>query len=239
MTTISAKVIADSIGDSAPRLTTLLLRYPRWIHAEGRTHRVMRICEDMEVEVLTPSLMEDPDLSRNASSSRAMPVEKLIKDVLDDPAIPIFWGKNQKGMQAGEECDAAVVRPVPMHYMTRMELDTKSLTREEAWLNARDMAIRSARGVRARPATPSRSSTGCWSRSAHHGALQRDSSGLISSPCGVTRTVEPHMHMLADRNVGRHAGVDAAAAGVGQWHLPFVNATDETASPRSCRAARR
>ena len=131
MTTISAKVIADSIGEHAPRLTTLLLRYPRWIHAEGRTHRVMRICEDMEVEVRTPSFMEDPDLSRNASSSRAMPVEKLIKDVLDDPAVPLFWGANQKGMQGDEECVERVIAPVPMQYMTYMALEGRSVSREE------------------------------------------------------------------------------------------------------------
>jgi hypothetical protein len=41
--------------------------------------------------------------SRNAGSSRAIPVKKLIEDVLTDPFIPIFWGSNQKGMQAGEE----------------------------------------------------------------------------------------------------------------------------------------
>lgn len=41
--------------------------------------------------------------SRNASSSRAIPVKKIIKQVWDDPAGPSFWGANQTGMQAYEE----------------------------------------------------------------------------------------------------------------------------------------
>lgn len=81
MTTISAKIIADSrCPTSGVRLTTFLLRYPRWIHAELMTHRVF---------------------SRNANSSRAIPFKRLLRDMLRDPAYPIYWGSNQKGMQAG------------------------------------------------------------------------------------------------------------------------------------------
>ena len=118
MTTISATVVCDSIGERSPRLTTLQLRYPRIIHAEFMTHRVF---------------------SRNASSSRAIPVKRLIQDVIDDPFIPKYWGKNQKGMQASEECNEMlkVGRYAPWEY-TRM-------TREEAWLLACNNAIQSAR----------------------------------------------------------------------------------------------
>lgn len=79
--TIHVKIIADSIAENAPRLTTFQLRYPRFIHSEFMTHRM---------------------LSRSASSSRAIPVSKLIRDVLEDPAEPVSWGSNQRGMQAGE-----------------------------------------------------------------------------------------------------------------------------------------
>jgi len=41
--------------------------------------------------------------SRNASSSRAIPVAKMIESIEKDPALPIHWGKNQSGMQAREE----------------------------------------------------------------------------------------------------------------------------------------
>ncbi len=116
MTTITAKIITDSISPDKIRLTTFQLRYPRVIHAEFMTHR---------------------QFSRNASSSRAIPVERLIQDVLDDPYIPIHWGKNQKGMQAQEEHDASVVI---------RELDGDwPYERVDAWLWARDRAVEAAR----------------------------------------------------------------------------------------------
>ena len=46
MTTISAEVIADSINEYGNRVTTLRTRSPRWIHAEGRTHRQLAMTED-------------------------------------------------------------------------------------------------------------------------------------------------------------------------------------------------
>lgn len=79
--TIKATIIADSIANGI-RLTTLELEYPRFIHSQMMTHRMF---------------------SRNASSSRAIPVEKIISQVEKNPAIPISWGKNKPGMQAGEE----------------------------------------------------------------------------------------------------------------------------------------
>jgi len=82
MTNCTARVIEDSVAaNTGIRLTTLQLRYPRFIHAEFMTHRVF---------------------SRNASSSRAIPVAKVIEQVRTDPAMPIHWGKNQPGMQAND-----------------------------------------------------------------------------------------------------------------------------------------
>lgn len=79
----SVKVIEDSLNPhNGIRLTTLQLRYWRAIHAEFMTHRVF---------------------SRNASSSRAQPVSKMIGQVWEDPAGPIHWGSNQSGMQAYTE----------------------------------------------------------------------------------------------------------------------------------------
>lgn len=79
---IEAKVIEDSISEAGKRITTLQLIYPRFIHSEFMTHRLF---------------------SRNASSSRAIPVTKMIEMVRNNPAMPIHWGKNQPGMQANEQ----------------------------------------------------------------------------------------------------------------------------------------
>lgn len=76
------KVIEDSISEAGIRITTLQLTYPRYIHAELMTHRVF---------------------SRNASSSRAIPVKTLVQKSLDNMVQPIRWGLNQPGMQANEK----------------------------------------------------------------------------------------------------------------------------------------
>lgn len=79
---IAAQVIADSISPAGVRLTTLEIEYPRFILAEVNTHRA---------------------LSKNSASSRAIPVNKILDQIEKNPAMPVFWGKNQSGMQAVEE----------------------------------------------------------------------------------------------------------------------------------------
>ena len=76
------KILKDSIGPAGVRLTTWQLTYPRFVHAELMTHRVY---------------------SRNSASSRAIPVGTMLERIENNPALPVFWGKNQKGMQASEE----------------------------------------------------------------------------------------------------------------------------------------
>ena len=53
----SARILLDSLSPSGARLTTMEVRYPRFIHSEMMTHRVF---------------------SRNAASSRAIPIKKMI-----------------------------------------------------------------------------------------------------------------------------------------------------------------
>lgn len=78
----NARIVEDSLSPAGARITTWVLSYPRFIHSELMTHR---------------------EFSRNAASSRAIPVSKVLEQVLSDPAMPISWGKNQKGMQSREE----------------------------------------------------------------------------------------------------------------------------------------
>lgn len=78
------KIVEDSVAHNGKRITTLQLRYQRFIHAEFMTHRMF---------------------SRNASSSRAIPVPKMIEQVIKDPAMPVHWGKNQPGMQANAQLE--------------------------------------------------------------------------------------------------------------------------------------
>lgn len=77
--TISVNIIADSISPQGVRLTTFELEYPRYIHAEIMTHRVF---------------------SRNAQSSRAVPVNKSLEQTI---LSPIVWGENKSGMSSDKE----------------------------------------------------------------------------------------------------------------------------------------
>lgn len=80
---IDAKVIADSINpNTGKRITTLAIKIPRIILSEHNTHR---------------------SLSRNFSSSRAIPAKKLRKEAWEHPFVPIYWGANKSGMSADQQ----------------------------------------------------------------------------------------------------------------------------------------
>lgn len=82
--TASVSILADSIGPDSPRLLTVQAEYPRFIHPEVLRHRPM---------------------SHSVASSRAIPTRRLLRRVIDNPAEPMSWGRNQAGMQAGDELE--------------------------------------------------------------------------------------------------------------------------------------
>ena len=84
MLKISAELLADSICE--PRITTVLLTYPRIILAEVNTHCM---------------------IPKNTASSRAIPVERRVRQVREDPFTPRYLGRNQRGMQPGAVIDEA------------------------------------------------------------------------------------------------------------------------------------
>lgn len=108
MLDITARIERDSINPhTGDRITTMVLKYPRYIHAEFMTHRMF---------------------SRNAASSRAIPVAKMLERVMGSPVMPDEWGSNKPGMQAGEPIDAGLTDAAAT-----------------AWLRARDAAYNSAK----------------------------------------------------------------------------------------------
>ena len=106
---MKAKILADSVNYKGTRITSFELEYPRFIHAELMTHRV---------------------LSRNSSSSRAIPIEKMLDEIDRNPAAPSHWGKNQAGMQAKEELQGAELQAA-----------------KEIWNEAKREAISNARAM--------------------------------------------------------------------------------------------
>lgn len=199
MTTISAETILRSRNAAAPEkvLSTLLLRYPRCIHAEFMTHRVF---------------------SRNAASSRAIPVAKLIEDVMTNPFVPLHWGANQKGMQATEECASKVF------------MSDRLREREKAWLMARDHAVIAAEA---------------FSQAGYHKQIVNR---LLEPFSHITVVVsatewsnflalrdhpdaEPHIAMLA-REMRECLDDESTIQTLqpGEWHMPFVLGSDVSAA---------
>lgn len=70
-------VQASICATTGARIDTLILEYPRVVHSQLLTHRVF---------------------SKNSSSTRAIPLEKAIQQILDNPAEYV-WTVNQAGMQ--------------------------------------------------------------------------------------------------------------------------------------------
>lgn len=101
-----ARMLLDSVTENGSRLLTFELTFPRMILSEFNTHCM---------------------ISRNSASSRAVPVKRKLFDLLDDPFVPIEFGRNQSGMSAAMKLD-----------------EQSSETAREIWLDARDAAIWSA-----------------------------------------------------------------------------------------------
>lgn len=183
--TITAKIIADSISAEGHRITSVQLRYPKFIHGELMTHRVF---------------------SRNAASSRAIPVQRMIQDVKDDPAIPVHWGKNQKGMQADEEMSGPQIADL-----------------RGVWLEGRDKAIATATQLMAlglhkqianRVLEP-------WF---HINTLVTATEWDNFFELRCHPDAQPEMQTLA--NCIRSAMIESVPVMLepGEWHLPYVDA---------------
>lgn len=187
---ITARILADSLAPCGERLTTMEWTYPRAIHSEIMTHRA---------------------LTKSSASSRAIPVEKLIQRIIDDPWIPMYIGANQKGMQAGEE-----LSPV-----------ARSLATME-WLRARDNAVASARlmidwgahkQVVNRLLEPWMHITVIVS-----GTSWTNFFGLRDHPMA-----EPHFQHLARAAKEAMASSAPKRLKTGEWHLPLIHDEDREA----------
>ena len=81
-TSITATVICDSVSEQGIRLTTFEIEYPRIVMSEFNTMRA---------------------ISKNSSSSRAIPVSKMLEHTKSINLKPVYFGSKKSGMQAGDE----------------------------------------------------------------------------------------------------------------------------------------
>ncbi|QDP54408.1 MAG: putative thymidylate synthase [Prokaryotic dsDNA virus sp.] len=185
--TITAEVIADSMSPEGHRITTMQLRYPRFIHAEFMTHRVF---------------------SRNASSSRAIPVKKMIEDLRRDPAMPIYWGANQKGMQAGKELVGRERRLV-----------------EEAWLEEMEEAITTAQFM-VESGLHKQIANRILEPWAHINVVVTATEWDNFFNLRAHPDAQPEIQQLALEMINAMAGSQPNHLKPGDWHLPYITAQE-------------
>jgi hypothetical protein len=198
----TALIVADSLAATGKRVTTFQLTYPRPIHGELMTHR---------------------QFSRNAASSRAIPVAKMIEQVRTDPYIPWHWGANKPGMQAGEDLYAPVTLPVGGQGFG-------PFPREEAWRQAALCAADMAEG---------------FTRAGYHKQIVN----RLLEPFQWMHTIvtatewdnfwslrdhhmaEPHFQDLARTMRAAYDFSSPRELRVGDWHVPYVNWQWSACSP--------
>lgn len=186
--TIEAKVISDSVSPEGVRITTMQLRYPRFIHAEFMTHRVF---------------------SRNASSSRAIPVERMIEDLRRDPAMPVFWGSNKPGMQAGGE-----LGPEHVHGC------------KQTWLAAMQMAVMNAEVLIAN-GLHKQIANRLLEPWAHINVVVTATEWDNFFELRAHPDAQPEIHALALEMINAMAGSQPRHLKPGEWHLPFADRPED------------
>jgi thymidylate synthase ThyX len=182
---ISARIIADSVAPCGARLTTFELVYPRFIHSELMTHR---------------------DFSRNAASSRAIPIETMLKRIQNDPAMPVFWAANQKGMQAVAEVE---------------DIETA----RQVWLEACASAIRYSKhlanlglhkAITNRVTEPFQHMVTLVSATEYANFFR-----LRAHPAA-----QQEFQVLAKAMLSQYVKNEPRALGPGEWHLPYIKDED-------------
>lgn len=151
--------------------------------------------------------------SRNAASSRAIPVKKAIELVQENTAMPSHWGKNQPGMSAKEEC----VNPLKYD-----NVHPELVTREEAWGFARDAAIFHAKA---------------FNDAGYHKQLVNrilEPFTHIKVICTATEfdnffwlrnhaDAQPEIKKLAEAMLQALEGREPVTLQSGQWHMPYYD----------------
>ncbi len=187
---ITSRIVEDSISDFGFRITTLSLVYPRFIHSEVMTHR---IC------------------SKNAASSRAIPVLKMLEDVSNNPAMPVFWGKNQKGMEAEEELSEA-----------------DQVLAKALWLQLRDVAVLTCRRL-AELGLHKQTTNRLIEPWQHMSTVMTSTEWENMKNLRFHRKAQPEFKSLMGTMIDALDGSKPVRRSKGEWHLPYVQPVERAA----------
>lgn len=197
---IKATVIADSVHHATgTRITTFELVYPRFIHSEFMTHRVF---------------------NRNASSSRAIPTSKFIEQVRNEPVMPSYWGRNQKGMQAEEE-------------LTPMEIEDAKFI----WDNAASAAAVYAEQLR-RGQVHKQIVNRILEPFTHIRVVVTSTSWANFYGLRDHEDAQPEIRLLAQAMKKAHEESVPQKLKKGDWHLPYIRSVDCANAYNHCKYQR-
>ncbi len=183
----NAEIILDSIAPNGSRLTTFELTVPKFILAEINTHR---------------------SASRSAASSRAIPTSKVIEQVMNNPVIPAYLGKNQAGMQATEELIGS----------ERQEF-------LDIWLSARDFAVDHAQklvklGVHKQLASRVLEPW-MWVKVIFSATHYQNFFNLRAN-----KMAQPEFRVVAEKMLELYLTNKPKEMNYGEWHLPYIRDLD-------------
>ena len=160
---------------------------------------------DMEVEQPWHNFVADGIVVHN---SRAIPINKLIQNVIDDDVYPLHWGKNQKGMQAFKEI---------------AESDIEQAKR--LWEVARNNAINSARQL---------SDLGVHKQVVNRILEPFSTITVIVSGTEWANffkqrchpDAQPEIRILANEMLVAYSNSKPKKLSVGDWHIPLLDDND-------------
>lgn len=182
---INAKIVLDSVAPHGVRLTTFQVEYPKFIHGEVMTHRVF---------------------SRNASSSRAVPVKTMLERIRKQPAMPEKWGSNKPGMQAG----ADVLETAQARALWLKGCEAACAVAEEM------LALNLHKQIINRVTEPYAHIQTIITATEWRGFFE-----LRDHPAA-----DPTMEALAKAMKAAYEASEAQVLTPGQWHLPYVKAEE-------------
>lgn len=185
---ISAKIICDSKNEFGNRITTFVLTFPRIILAEFNTHRM---------------------ISKNSASSRAIPFNKMMDMVLQDPFIPIKWMKEHKGMQGYEYFD-----------------DTVSEKFKRIWLQLRSESVERAQQL-SMSGVSKQMCNRLLEPFLYHTVICTGTEWENFFALRAHDAAEIHMQDLAFKMLKAYNESTPKELKAGEWHIPFGDTFDD------------
>ncbi len=185
---ITAKIILASQSANQHEIYTYVLKYPRFIHPQLMTHRVF---------------------SRNVSSSRAIPTEKMTRTAIVSNIRPVAWESERTGMSPG-----------------RTLTDSNGISADMIWDDARNSAMHYAQQL---------SDLGVhkqWANRILEPFLPvttivtaTDFTNFFN--LRLSHEAQGEIQELAEKMLAEKMAVPPTWVSPGEWHIPFIREEEE------------